>query len=184
MSANGELSQQSTPEISIHGSSQWSPVTGQVDSARVSEAPLENDFDRSDQFDTSNFPGSPQRLGRGHYNMLPDMQGHFSDFLPLALPLDESSASHSRFTDISANSQDTQSSPQPHKPIAMCARSNIAQRRQNSGISLSTPADSETPEQFPWMQGDDLQLGLTSYFNGPEEISGNLNLDGFPPLWS
>ncbi|MCJ1428961.1 hypothetical protein MMC29_006874 [Sticta canariensis] len=170
--------QRSTSEFSFQGSSQWSPVAGQIDSARVSEAPIDSDFDRADHFDTSHFPEPCWNLRSDYHNPLADMVGPASDFSPLLLPLDEPSGYHSQLNDVPADYQHARSSLQLHKPVKVCTRSSKAQRKQPLGISLPTPSVSETSEGLPWIPGENLQIELP-YFGELEEIPDTSNL-GIP----
>lgn len=173
--AKVRLSQRSISEFSFHGSSHWSPIAGQIDSARVSEAPLDSDFD------TSNLAGPNWKLRSDNYNTLADIAGSLPDFSPL--PLDGPSAYHFRLNNVSTDSQDSLSSLQFHKPAPSRSRSNRAERKQPSRVSLVTPAGSEASERLPWMQGEDLQIGLPLLFSEPEGIPNKLSLDGYPSLW-
>lgn len=172
MTADAALSQRSS-------SSHWSPVAGPIISARVSEAPPDNEIDRTNQFDPM------WKLRNDSYDTLADMAGPPSDFSPLLLPLGEpSDYYHSRLTNVYPDSQDRHSSSQPPKPFTVCSLSNVAQRKQSSGTFLESPAVSEASEQLPWMQGEDLSIELPSIFSEPEEVSDSFNLSSFQPLWS
>lgn len=142
---------------------------------------MDRDFDRADHFDASDFPEPRWNPCSDNYNPLADMVGSASDFLPLLLPLGEPSGHHSQPNDVPADYQHARSSLQHHEPVTVCTPSSKAQRKQPLGISLDTPAVSETLEGLPWIHGENLQSDLP-YFGEPEEIPDTF-LGSFSSLW-